>query len=74
MSGESWLLIFIVAPVVVALAIPLTKWSLAVLAKAIVKEINGQLGLQAIRDDVYEIKQQAHRNQLRIEKLLEESA
>ena len=74
MSGESWLLIFIIAPVVVALAIPLTKWSLAVLAKAIVSEINGQLGLQAIRDDVYEIKQQARRNQLRIEKLLEESA
>lgn len=57
MSGQEWLLVLIVAPVAVALLIPFTKWSLGVLAKAIVKEINGQLGLTDLRREVKELKQ-----------------
>ena len=73
MSGESWLLIFIIAPVAVAILIPFTKWSLAVLAKAIVREINGQLGLTALRAEVHEISEQAKKNHRRIEQLLEQT-
>lgn len=52
MSGAEWLFIIIVGPVIAALAIPLTRWSIRSLAQAIVVEINGELGLDTIRDDM----------------------
>ena len=62
MTTQSWLLVAIISPVAVALLIPVARWALKVLAQAIVKEINGQLGLQALREQVAD-------NQARIEAL-----
>ena len=65
MTTQSWLLVAIISPVAVALLIPIARWALKVLAQAIVNEINGQLGLQALREQV-------EANQDRIEQLFAE--
>jgi hypothetical protein len=67
MPLEAWL---IIGPTAAALTIPASKFVVKAVAAAIVKEINGSLGLDGIRNDVSLLKGQVQNLEGQLEVIL----